>query len=133
MKIRRKCSPFTKVGKNSYIKEIILRIQRQDYFFPPSYTHDSCPFRVESNSGTRSCLKAITHLVLVVLKLELLLLDSLELVPEVELSGLLLQLGELVLVLGDLLQRGLDAARATGIKVSGGTEMAYGSDDGGRY
>ena len=40
---------------------------------------------------------------------ELLLLDGLELVPEVELGGLLLQLGELVLVLRDLLEGGFDA------------------------
>ena len=40
---------------------------------------------------------------------ELLLLDGLELVPEVELGRLLLQLGEFVLVLGHLLQGRLDA------------------------
>ena len=44
---------------------------------------------------------------------ELLLLDRLELVAEVELGGLLLQLGELVLVLGYLLQRGFDARKQT--------------------
>ena len=43
---------------------------------------------------------------------ELLLLDRLELVAEVELGSLLLQLGELVLVLRDLLQGGLDAGRS---------------------
>ena len=41
---------------------------------------------------------------------ELLLLDVLELAPQVELARLLLQLGELVLVLGHLLQGRLDAA-----------------------
>ena len=41
---------------------------------------------------------------------ELLLLDGLQLVPEVELGRLLLQLGELVLILGHLLQGRLDAA-----------------------
>ena len=40
---------------------------------------------------------------------ELLLLDGLELIPEVELGRLLLQLGKLVLVLGHLLQGRLDA------------------------
>ena len=40
---------------------------------------------------------------------ELLLLDGLELIAEVELSGLLLQLRKLVLVLRHLLQGGLDA------------------------
>ena len=42
---------------------------------------------------------------------ELLLLDSLELVPDVELCRFLLELGELVLVLRNLLQRGLDAKK----------------------
>ena len=46
---------------------------------------------------------------------ELLLLDGLELIPEVELGGLLLQLGELVLVLRHLLQGRLDAGRKDGI------------------
>ena len=51
-----------------------------------------------------------THVLVVVVHGELLLLDLLELIAEVELGRLLLQLGELVLVLGDLLQGGLDAA-----------------------
>ena len=48
---------------------------------------------------------------LVVVHGELFLLDRLQLVPEVELGGLLLELGELVLVLRNLLQRGLDAEK----------------------
>lgn len=50
-----------------------------------------------------------TNLLLLLLQGELLLLDHLQLVAEVELGRLLLQLGEFVLVLGHLLQRGLDA------------------------
>lgn len=46
----------------------------------------------------------ITYLLLLLLQRELLLLHHLELVAEVELSGLLLQLGEFVFVFGDLLQ-----------------------------
>jgi len=42
---------------------------------------------------------------------ELLLLDGLELIPEVELGGLLLQLGELVLVFRHLLQGRFDAEK----------------------
>jgi len=49
------------------------------------------------------------HRALVILKLELLLLDGLELIPEVELGSLLLQLSEFVLVLGHLLQGRFDA------------------------
>lgn len=52
-----------------------------------------------------------TYLLVFLFQGELLLFDNLELVAEVELGGLLLQLGEFVLVLGDLLQRRLDAAR----------------------
>lgn len=51
----------------------------------------------------------ITYLLLLLLQRELLLLHHLELVAEVELSGLLLQLGEFVFVFGDLLQGWLDA------------------------
>lgn len=51
-----------------------------------------------------------THLFLLLLEGELLLLDNLQLVTEVELGRLLLQFGELVLVFGDLLQRRLHAA-----------------------
>ncbi len=43
---------------------------------------------------------------------ELLLLDGLELVPEVELGRLLLQFGELVLIFGHLLQGRLDAGES---------------------
>lgn len=50
-----------------------------------------------------------TYLLLLLLQRELLLLHHLELVAEVELSGLLLQLGEFVFVFGDLLQGWLDA------------------------
>jgi len=49
------------------------------------------------------------HRALVILQLELLLLDGLELIPEVELGSLLLQLSEFVLVLGHLLQGRFDA------------------------
>ncbi len=52
----------------------------------------------------------MTHPSLILVHGELLLLDGLELVAEVELGGLLLQLCELVLILGHLLQRRLDAA-----------------------
>ena len=47
---------------------------------------------------------------LLILHGELLLLDSLELISEVELCGLLLELGEFVLVFGNFLQCRLDAA-----------------------
>lgn len=50
-----------------------------------------------------------TYLLLFLLQGELLLLDDLQLVAEVEFGRLLLQLGEFVLVLGHLLERGLDA------------------------
>ena len=56
-------------------------------------------------------LQDITHPRLLLVHGELLLLDVLELGAQVELARLLLQLGELVLVLGHLLQGGLDAAR----------------------
>ena len=42
---------------------------------------------------------------------ELLLLNSLELVPYIELCGFLLKLGKLVLILGHLLERGFYALR----------------------
>lgn len=59
-----------------------------------------------------SCARArATYLLVFLFQGELLLFDNLELVAEVELGGLLLQLGEFVLVLGDLLQRRLDAVR----------------------
>ena len=48
-----------------------------------------------------------TDLLVLFLKRELLLLDDLQLVSEIELSCLLLQLGEFVLILGHLLQRRL--------------------------
>lgn len=52
-----------------------------------------------------------TYLLIFLFQGEFLLFDNLELVAEVEFGGLLLQLGEFVLVLGDLLQRGLDAGK----------------------
>ena len=68
-----------------------------------------------------------TDLLVLLLKCELLLLHNLQLVSEVELSCLLLQLGEFVLVLGHLLQCRLLAARgkahfnvtSTAVKVTG--------------
>jgi len=51
-----------------------------------------------------------TDLLVLFLKRELLLLDDLQLVSEIELSCLLLQLGEFVLIFGHLLQRWLLAA-----------------------
>ena len=53
---------------------------------------------------------AVTNL-RVILHLEFLLFGLFELVTEVEFGGLLLKLGELVLVLGHLLQSGLDAVK----------------------
>ncbi len=63
----------------------------------------------------RDALSGRTHPGLLLVHGELLLLDGLQLVAEVELGGLLLQLGELVLVLGHLLQGGLDAEANTNV------------------
>ena len=56
-----------------------------------------------------------THLLVLLLEGEFLLLYNLQLVAEVELGCLLLQLGELVLVLGYLLQRGLLAVDTSAV------------------
>lgn len=59
----------------------------------------------------RSMDRSCSYLLLLLLQCEFLLLDHLELVAEVEFSGLLLQLGKFVFVFGDLLQGWLNAAR----------------------
>ena len=60
----------------------------------------------------RRKLKTINaHLLIFFFQGEFLLLDNFELVTEVEFGGLLLELGEFVLVFGNLLESGLDAER----------------------
>lgn len=83
---------------------------------PPSSTH--FPMKKKKNRKKMKKKKKKKHkekallayLLVLLLEGELLLLDLLELVAEVELGRLLLQLGELVFVLGDLLQGWLHAA-----------------------
>lgn len=70
--------------------------------------------KTRGSSPSPSTSPSSTYRTLVILELELLLLDSLQLIPEVELSGLLLQLGEFVLVLGHLLQGRFDALDGRG-------------------
>lgn len=54
---------------------------------------------------------SVIYLFVFFFKGELLLFDDLQLVTEVELGGLLLELGEFVLVFGHLLQCGFDAGK----------------------
>jgi len=76
-------------------------------------------FSLRLLSGSWSASRPVRlYRALVILQLELLLLDGLELIPEVELGSLLLQLSEFVLVLGHLLQGRFDAIHGNGTRAS---------------
>ena len=75
-------------------------------------------------------IKHSTYRAFVILELELLLLNSLELVPEVELSSLLLQLGEFVFIFRDLLQCGLDAGFKFNVLLRGQNAILHTNKEG---
>lgn len=67
--------------------------------------------RVYSKYKIVVSINFLSYLLVFFFKGEFLLLDNFQLVSEVEFSGLLLELGEFVLVLGNLLQSWFDAAK----------------------